>query len=324
MGQKVHSTGFRLGVAQGWDSSWSSDPTQKGHDYRQNLHMDLEMRNLVTQLFAARDGYVGKIGISKNFSTGIVDLNVFGYVPGEIKKQSLNKESVVLTNKEKLQVELKRLVEVFNKKYAPDSITLNCVLVKGLVSEQGKKQKSWKKRGFKGKKHSNNRRLSGSTLMESRITLKSSSTANKKINKSSSWKKDSIKDYIQLGMKEFKYLSRNNYFDAMINTVFLVCKTRQPQLLASFLARELGKTRNQRALYQHTAAVCAFFFKIMPGLQGIRIQVCGRMNKSKRSRKYVTQHGRIPFQTIIRPVQYGFDEASTLYGSMGVKVWLAY
>ena len=61
----------------------------------------------------------------------------------------------------------------------------------------------------------------------------------------------------------------------------------------------------------------------MPNLQGIRIQVCGRMNKSKRSRKYVVQHGRIPSQTAIREVKYGFDEAYTVYGSMGVKVWLA-
>jgi len=319
MGQKVHATGFRLGICQGWDSSWSLDPTQRGYDYRHNLHMDLEIRNLITQLFASKHGYIGKMGISKNSNTGIVDINVFGYIPGEVKKYSLNGHTNS-TEKEELGVLLKRLTEVFNKKYAPEIFTLNCVLVQGIVSARGKKQDFLKKSFTKRKNRSKIRRLSTTKLVDSRINIKSDNCTE---NRNKSWKKFKIKSVIESGMKEFDHLAKNPYFESMINIVFLVCKTKQPQFLASFLARELGKTRKQRALYQHITAVCGFFFKIMPNLQGIRIQVCGRMNKSKRSRKYVVQHGRIPSQTAIREVKYGFDEAYTAYGSMGVKVWLA-
>tara|TARA_B100000768_G_C11272019_1_gene373873 strand:- start:1672 stop:2610 length:939 start_codon:yes stop_codon:yes gene_type:complete len=312
MGQKVHSTGFRLGVSQGWDSSWSLDPAQKGHNYRHYLHMDLEIRNLIAQLFASKNGYVGKIGISKNSSTGVVDISVFGYVPGQMVTEAAPGGSAKLTAKKQLQKQLKKLVIVFNEKYAPEVITLSCVLIKGFVVSTNKKQRGKYNKGqSKSLQIRKTRLVKGRNLTSSRVNQKESG-------------KSQIKDYISLATKEFSFMSRNNYFETLINVVLLVFKTKQPQFLASFLARELGKTRYQRAVVNNTDAVCAFFFNKMPGLQGIRIQINGRMNKASRSRKYVTQYGRIPSQTITRPVQFGFDEAHTSFGSMGVKVWLAY
>lgn len=312
MGQKVHSTGFRLGVSQGWDSSWSLDPAQKGHNYRHYLHMDLEIRNLIAQLFASKNGYVGKIGISKNSSTGVVDISVFGYVPGQMVTEAAPGGSAKLTAKKQLQKQLKKLVIVFNEKYAPEVITLSCVLIKGFVVSTNKKQRGKYNKGqSKSLQIRKTRLVKGRNLTSSRVNQKESG-------------KSQIKEYISLATKEFSFMSRNNYFETLINVVLLVFKTKQPQFLASFLARELGKTRYQRAVVNNTDAVCAFFFNKMPGLQGIRIQINGRMNKASRSRKYVTQYGRIPSQTITRPVQFGFDEAHTSFGSMGVKVWLAY
>ena len=312
MGQKVHSTGFRLGVSQGWDSSWSLDPAQKGHNYRHYLHMDLEIRNLIAQLFASKNGYVGKIGISKNSSTGVVDISVFGYVPGQMVTEAAPGGSAKLTAKKQLQKQLKKLVIVFNEKYAPEVITLSCVLIKGFVVSTNKKQGGKYNKGqSKSLQIRKTRLVKGRNLTSSRVNQKESG-------------KSQIKEYISLATKEFSFMSRNNCFETLINVVLLVFKTKQPQFLASFLARELGKTRYQRAVVNNTDAVCAFFFNKMPGLQGIRIQINGRMNKASRSRKYVTQYGRIPSQTITRPVQFGFDEAHTSFGSMGVKVWLAY
>ena len=312
MGQKVHATGFRLGVSQGWDSSWSLDPAQKGHNYRHYLHMDLEIRNLIAQLFASKNGYVGKIGISKNSSTGVIDISVFGYVPGQMVTEAAPGGSVKLTAKKQLQKQLKKLVIVFNEKYAPEVITLSCVLIKGFVVSTNKKQRGKYNKGqSKSLQIRKTRLVKGRNLTSSRVNQKESG-------------KSQIKEYISLATKEFSFMSRNNYFETLINVVLLVFKTKQPQFLASFLARELGKTRYQRAVVNNTDAVCAFFFNKMPGLQGIRIQINGRMNKASRSRKYVTQYGRIPSQTITRPVQFGFDEAHTSFGSMGVKVWLAY
>jgi ribosomal protein S3 len=309
MGQKVHSTGFRLGVSQGWDSSWSLDPTQKGHNYRHYLHMDLEIRNIITQLFASKHGYVGKIGISKNSGTGVVDISVFGYVPGQVIRKAVpGGASVPLSAKKKLEKQLKKLVIIFNEKYAPDVITLSCVLVKGFVVNRNTKQRRrYKKRKGQVPKIQRTRLLKGKKPNRFKNRVQRELGQSK------------TKEYLSLATKEFGFMSRNKYFETLLNLAFLVLK-----FLASFLARELGKTRRQRAVVNHTDAICAFFFSKMPGVQGIRIQINGRMNKASRSRKYVTQYGRIPSQTIIRPVQVGFDEAQTIFGSMGVKVWLSY
>jgi|TARA_B110000971_G_scaffold204141_1_gene225276 ribosomal protein S3 len=322
MGQKVHSTGFRLGVSQGWDSSWSSGSIPTAHNYRQNLHMDLEIRNLITQLFASKEGYVGKLGISKSSSTNIVDINVYGYVPGgapQQKRDAVNK--VPVTYKKGLETQLGRLVDVLNEKYSPEVFALNCVLVTGVFFRRTKKKTAWNMKRRNKKRSFGKRMLSGSRIKGSKVILKINS-ARKKINKKSS--KSDMGNNPRWAFTRFKFLARQNYFESLINIAFLVVKTKQPQFLASFIARELGKTRFQRALVNNTSTVCSVLFKEMPGLQGIRIQVSGRMNKTKRTRKYVAQYGRIPSQTVVRPVQYGFDEAHTLYGSMGVKVWLAY
>ena len=100
----------------------------------------------------------------------------------------------------------------------------------------------------------------------------------------------------------------------------MVFKTRQPQFLAKFLAQEFGKTRYQRSLYNNMDKVCSFLYNENTGLQGIRIQVSGRMNKSKRTRKFIVQYGSINTQTLSHPLKYAFEEAYTVYGSMGVKI----
>jgi len=359
MGQKAHSTGLRLGVALGWDSSWSSNPAQKGQDYRHHLHMDLEIRNLITQLFASRNGHVGKIGVSKNPNTGITDISVFGYVPGKVKKKFVRRGSKDLTKPVKKPVvvpevedQLNRLVEVLNEKYSPEILTLRCVLVRGLVSQKGRQFKTRRpRRRFKGKRRPKNRKSRKLMLKRAdpecskkpvskyskprRIPLRTKFSLKRKVTnkrgKNKPWRsgfQKGTKAKITFAMKEFKYLGKSKYFDSLINIGYLTFKAKEPQLLASLIARELGrpalaKTRRQRVFYYQTADICAFFFKMMP-LIGLRIQISGRLNKSKRSRKFVTQFGRIPSQTITKSVRYGFDEAYTSFGSMGIKVWLAY
>merc|ERR1712166_227989 len=196
-GQKVHSTGFRLGVSQGWDSSWSLDPAQKGHNYRHYLHMDLEIRNLITQLFASKNGYVGKIGISKNSSTGVVDISVFGYVPGQMVTKAAPGGSATLTAKKQLQKQLKKLVIIFNEKYAPEVITLSCVLIKGFVVGTNKKQRGKYNKGrSKSLQIRRTRLVKGRNLTSSRVNQKESG-------------KSQIKEYISLATKEFTFMSRN-------------------------------------------------------------------------------------------------------------------
>jgi small subunit ribosomal protein S3 len=58
------------------------------------------------------------------------------------------------------------------------------------------------------------------------------------------------------------------------------------------------------------------------GAKGVRIQVGGRLGGSEMSRTEWYREGRVPLHTLRAKVDYGFDEARTTYGRIGVKVWI--
>tara|TARA_B100000959_G_scaffold249926_1_gene278011 strand:- start:432 stop:1064 length:633 start_codon:yes stop_codon:yes gene_type:complete len=58
------------------------------------------------------------------------------------------------------------------------------------------------------------------------------------------------------------------------------------------------------------------------GAQGVKIQVSGRIDGKEMSRTIKQHIGRIPLQTLDARCEYGFSEAQTTYGILGVKVWI--
>jgi small subunit ribosomal protein S3 len=58
------------------------------------------------------------------------------------------------------------------------------------------------------------------------------------------------------------------------------------------------------------------------GAQGVRVQCAGRLGGSEMSRKEFYREGRVPLHTLRADIDYGFREAKTTYGRIGVKVWI--
>ena len=58
------------------------------------------------------------------------------------------------------------------------------------------------------------------------------------------------------------------------------------------------------------------------GARGIKTQVSGRVGGAEIARSESYKEGTIPLQTIRADIDYGFAEAKTTYGRIGVKVWL--
>ena len=56
--------------------------------------------------------------------------------------------------------------------------------------------------------------------------------------------------------------------------------------------------------------------------RGIKIRVSGRLNGAEIARSEWYLHGQLPLQTLRADIDYGFAEAFTTYGAIGVKVWL--
>ena len=55
---------------------------------------------------------------------------------------------------------------------------------------------------------------------------------------------------------------------------------------------------------------------------GIKIQVSGRLNGAEMARSEWIREGRVPLQTLRADIDYSAKEANTIYGILGIKVWL--
>jgi small subunit ribosomal protein S3 len=58
------------------------------------------------------------------------------------------------------------------------------------------------------------------------------------------------------------------------------------------------------------------------GAQGVKIQCAGRLGGSEIARTEWYREGRVPLHTLRADVKYGFAEAHTTYGIIGVKAWI--
>ena len=89
------------------------------------------------------------------------------------------------------------------------------------------------------------------------------------------------------------------------------------QLVAESIALQLEKRiAFRRAMKQ------AMQRTMRAGVQGIKVMVSGRLGGAEIARSEWAKEGRIPLQTLRADVQYGFAEADTIMGKIGVKVWV--
>ena len=88
-------------------------------------------------------------------------------------------------------------------------------------------------------------------------------------------------------------------------------------LIAQNIARQLsGRGSFRKALKQSTANA------IKGGAQGIKVRISGRLGGADMTRSEEHKEGRVPLHTLRADIDYGFYEALTTYGKIGVKVWV--
>jgi small subunit ribosomal protein S3 len=90
-----------------------------------------------------------------------------------------------------------------------------------------------------------------------------------------------------------------------------------PQLLAEDVAQQLERRTSFRRAIRRSAEMT-----MAAGADGVKIQVSGRLGGSEMARREKIILGGLPLQTLRSKIEYGFAEASTKYGNIGVKVWV--
>ena len=90
------------------------------------------------------------------------------------------------------------------------------------------------------------------------------------------------------------------------------------QIVALNIARQLrGRMAFRRALKMAVASVMK-----QGNVQGVKIKISGRLGGAEMARVLELKEGRVPLHTLRANIDYGFAEAKTTYGVIGVKVWV--
>ncbi len=100
-----------------------------------------------------------------------------------------------------------------------------------------------------------------------------------------------------------------------------IIEIKNPELDAQVIAYNVAEQLRGRVSFRR-AMRRAVQSAMKAGAKGIRIQVGGRLGGAEMSRSEWYREGRVPLHTLRAKVDYGFDEARTTYGRIGVKVWV--
>ena len=110
-----------------------------------------------------------------------------------------------------------------------------------------------------------------------------------------------------------KYLGKDVIVD--------IQEVKKPDLVAYLVAESVALQLERRISFRR-AIKKAIMASMNMGVDGIKIQCSGRLGGAEIARTEWQRKGRIPLHTLRENIDYGFTEAHTVYGKIGVKCWL--
>ena len=100
-----------------------------------------------------------------------------------------------------------------------------------------------------------------------------------------------------------------------------IVEVKAPDLKAQLVAESIAQQLEKRISYRR-AMKQAIGRAMRMGARGIKTQCSGRLGGAEIARSEHYHEGTIPLQTLRADIDYGFAEANTTYGKIGVKIWL--
>ena len=100
-----------------------------------------------------------------------------------------------------------------------------------------------------------------------------------------------------------------------------ISEVRKPELDAQLVAEGIAQQLERRVMFRR-AMKRAVTNTMRVGAEGVKVKVGGRLNGAEIARSEWYHEGRVPLHTLRADIDYGFAEAHTTYGVIGVKVWI--
>jgi small subunit ribosomal protein S3 len=100
-----------------------------------------------------------------------------------------------------------------------------------------------------------------------------------------------------------------------------ILEIKRPELDAKLVGASIAQQIQSRVSYKRVVKQ-ALAATMRVGAQGIKIQVSGRLGGAEIARSEQFKEGRIPLHTLRADIDYALAEAQTVYGKIGIKVWI--
>jgi small subunit ribosomal protein S3 len=102
-----------------------------------------------------------------------------------------------------------------------------------------------------------------------------------------------------------------------INVVEVARPDADAALIAEYIAQQLERRVSFRRVVRQAIQRAQ-----RAGIEGIKVQVSGRLNGAEIARPEWTREGRVPLHTLRADIDYAYTIAKTIYGTLGIKVWV--
>ncbi|MCX5843117.1 MAG: 30S ribosomal protein S3 [Deltaproteobacteria bacterium] len=100
-----------------------------------------------------------------------------------------------------------------------------------------------------------------------------------------------------------------------------ILEVRKPEVDAQLVAENVALQLERRVAFRRAMKKCVTS-SLKFGAKGIRINCAGRLGGAEMARSEWYREGRVPLHTLRADIDWGFAEANTAYGIIGVKVWM--
>jgi small subunit ribosomal protein S3 len=100
-----------------------------------------------------------------------------------------------------------------------------------------------------------------------------------------------------------------------------IAEIKRPELDANLVAQSIAEQLSNRVSFRR-AMKRAITSAMRSGAEGIKVRSAGRLGGAEMARTEGYSEGRVPLHTLRADIDYGFSEANTTFGKIGVKVWI--
>lgn len=118
-------------------------------------------------------------------------------------------------------------------------------------------------------------------------------------------------------IREDLYKQLNIKSKIRINVIEITEPDREAKLLGQWMAQQLEKRIAFRRVIRQSIQRAN-----KANIDGIKVQISGRLNGAEIARKEWVREGRVPLQTLRAKIDYNYTQAQTIYGILGIKIWL--